>query len=90
MNAEEDYKKLMQLIGPCPTQQNGPSAYNENYSQRHPSEAILVSRLNQHRDAVGHCGKRKPLERDEPLTQTHTSQQRRRVVVTQRKLIDET
>ena len=66
--------------------------FNDQYKQNHPAQTELISWLSNWRNQHGVVGKRKPLERDESIQQTQQVQpiaQRRKVVVRNRKLIDE-
>jgi len=66
--------------------------FNDNYKQNHPAQTELISWLSNWRNQHGVVGKRKPLEREESIEQTQQVQpvtQRRKVVVRNRKLIDE-
>lgn len=66
--------------------------FNNNYKQNHPAQTELISWLSNWRNQHGVVGKRKPLEREESIEQTQQVQpvtQRRKVVVRNRKLIDE-
>ena len=98
MDDKSAYEQLMRAI-------NGPKSiaedqseskarkveYNSEFQAHHKSQTELVSWLQQYRSQNGIAGKRKPLERenlDQPLAE-NTSNQRRRVVVRPRKLIDE-
>ena len=66
--------------------------FNDQYKQNHPAQTQLISWLSNWRNQHGVVGKRKPLEREESVQQTQQFQpmsQRRKVVVRNRKLIDE-
>lgn len=66
--------------------------FNDQYKQNHPAQTELISWLSNWRNQHGVVGKRKPLEREESIQQTQQVQpmsQRRKVVVRNRKLIDE-
>jgi len=66
--------------------------FNDQYKQNHPAQTQLISWLSNWRNQHGVVGKRKPLEREESVQQTQQIQpmsQRRKVVVRNRKLIDE-
>lgn len=66
--------------------------FNDQYKQNHPAQTQLISWLSNWRNQHGVVGKRKPLEREESVQQTQQLQpmsQRRKVVVRNRKLIDE-
>ena len=66
--------------------------FKEEYKQNHPAQTELISWLSNWRNQHGVTGKRKPLEREESIQRTQQVQptaQRRKVVVRDRKLIDE-
>lgn len=98
MDAKNAYEQLMTAIkGPKSIEEDQNETdtrkveYNSEFKAHHKSQTELVSWLQQYRSQNGIAGKRKPLERenlDQPLAE-NTSNQRRRVVVRPRKLIDE-
>ena len=94
MDAKNSYLELMNNLrgSQNSTQTESKSEFNENYKQNHPAQVELLDFLQQWKSQHGISGKRKPLERDETikeLQQVEPMNQRRRVVVRPRKLIDE-
>ena len=96
MDAKNSYLALMESLksssNTVDKQIERKDDFKEEYKQNHPAQTELISFLTSWRNQHGVVGKRKPLERDEILEQTQEQQpisQRRRVVVRNRKLIDE-
>lgn len=96
MNAKNSYLTLMETLrGNQNTVRESDERkveFNDNYKQNHPAQTELISWLSNWRNQHGVVGKRKPLEREESIEQTQQVQpvtQRRKVVVRNRKLIDE-
>lgn len=99
MSAENAYNALMNAIkGPVSIaeareeEKQKEADFNENFKQHHHAQSELVSWLQTWKGQHGVAGKRKPLERDTPDVDpivTEPVNQRRRVVVKARKLIDE-
>ena len=96
MDAKHTYLELMESLKTKTNNKNeineNKMDFNDNYKQNHPAQTELISWLSNWRDQHGIVGKRKPLERNESLQQTQEVQpmtQRRKVVVRNRKLIDE-
>jgi len=92
----ESYLQLMESLKTTQTQPNEAqerkSEFNEGFQENHKAQTELVSWLSNWRNQHGTIGKRKPLERYETMEQVQQAQpttQRRKVVVRQRKLIDE-
>lgn len=94
MDAKNSYLELMNNLRGSQNlpQTESKSEFNENYKQNHPAQVELLDFLQQWKSQHGISGKRKPLERDETIKeiqQVEPMNQRRRVVVRPRKLIDE-
>lgn len=96
MDAKNSYLTLMESLrgnsNPLNESEERKVEFNDEYKQHHPAQTELISWLSNWRNQHGVVGKRKPLEREETLQQTQEVQptsQRRRVVVRNRKLIDE-
>ena len=95
MDAKNSYLELMKNLhgtqkSSSPTELK--SEFNEKYKQNHPAQVELLDFLQQWKTQHGISGKRKPLEREETIKeiqQVEPVNQRRRVVVRPRKLIDE-
>jgi len=97
-SSQNAYESLMSVLnGPksieeaAKEKQTGKNDYNDGFNEHHQAQTELVSWLQTHKSQNGLIGKRKPLERenlDAPLVENNPNQ-RRRVVVRPRKLIDE-
>lgn len=96
MDGKNAYLELMESLKGSSNNNNQveerKTEFNDNYNQNHPAQTQLISWLSNWRNQHGVVGKRKPIERDENLEQTQQIQpttQRRKVVLRNRKLIDE-